>query len=43
MEIQAAFFNAEVRLFLSMRIRFSFEKGGYMRKEILIESISANL
>lgn len=42
-EFQAAFFNAEVRLFSYLAVRFVFEEGGYMRKTISVSSISANL
>lgn len=41
LEFQGAFFNAEIRLFVLMRIRFDFELGGYMKKTEIVEAISA--
>ncbi|CAD7941254.1 unnamed protein product [Amoebophrya sp. A120] len=43
LEFQAAFFNAQVRLFANLKVRFTFEDGGYMQKSIQVAATSANL
>ncbi|CAD7929167.1 unnamed protein product [Amoebophrya sp. A25] len=43
LEFQAAFFNAQVRLFSLLKVRFTFQAGGYMEKEIRVSATSANL
>jgi hypothetical protein len=42
-EFQAAYFNAEIQMFVLMRIKFDFELGGYMGKVEKVEAISANI
>eukprot|EP00391_Amoebophrya_sp_Ameob2_P011076 CAMPEP_0178995020 /NCGR_PEP_ID=MMETSP0795-20121207/7610_1 /TAXON_ID=88552 /ORGANISM="Amoebophrya sp., Strain Ameob2" /LENGTH=1362 /DNA_ID=CAMNT_0020687311 /DNA_START=175 /DNA_END=4263 /DNA_ORIENTATION=- len=42
-ELQAAFFNAEVRLYSYVRLTFTFESGGFMEKTHKVSAISANM
>ncbi|CAD7929755.1 unnamed protein product [Amoebophrya sp. A25] len=42
-ELQAAFFNAEVRLYSFAKLRFTFEKGGFMHKTVKVNALSENL
>eukprot|EP00391_Amoebophrya_sp_Ameob2_P011104 CAMPEP_0178999092 /NCGR_PEP_ID=MMETSP0795-20121207/9863_1 /TAXON_ID=88552 /ORGANISM="Amoebophrya sp., Strain Ameob2" /LENGTH=1155 /DNA_ID=CAMNT_0020691817 /DNA_START=345 /DNA_END=3812 /DNA_ORIENTATION=+ len=43
LEFQAAFFNAQVRLLANLKVRFTFDDGGFMEKTITVDATSANL